>query len=222
MGLFRLFPATCECERAFWSACETWPHTQPSHSQRVPADCENACAKGLWTPPRWTLSPRLQRPTTAHLLSGSLRKNQRDRLRRRGQTREATTAKLQAVAPVVRLGSGLAPLWRIWRGCAATRDGVEAPHGPSYGGVACSLLTALACLRGVRQQWLDGSRRPHRGLEHRGAAPPSTAQATSGSLVGLWRRSDDDASVDSTATSGGGAYGQYGSKRRRPRLGDGC
>jgi len=119
-------------------------------------------------------------------------------------------------------GSGLAPLWRIWRGCAATRDGVEAPHGPNSGGVACSPLTALACLLGVRQQWLGGSRRPHRGLEHRGAAPPSTAQATSGSLVGLWRRSDDDASVGSTATSGGGAYGQCGSKRWRPRLGDGC
>jgi len=167
-------------------------------------------------------APSLQRPTTAHLLSGSLRENQRDRLRRRGRTREATTAKLQAAAPVVRPGSGLAPLWWIWRGCAATRDGVEAPHGPSSGGMACSLLTALSCLRGVRQQWLGGSRRPHRGLEHQGAAPPSTVQATSGSLVGLWRHSDDDASVGSTTTSGGEAYGQYGSKWQRPRLGDGC
>jgi len=191
----------------------------PTHSLRIRNLSSSRLRKRMRKrpvdPTTMDLISKAQRPTTAHLLSGSLRKNQHDRLRRRGQTREATTAKLQAAAPVVRPGSGLAPLWWIWRGCAATRDGVEAPHGPSSGGVACSPLTAQACLRGVRQQWLDG-------LEHRRAAPPSTAQATSGSLVGLWRRNDDDASVGSTATSGGGAYGQYGSKRRRPRLGDGC
>ena len=196
----------------------------PTHSLRI----RNLSSSRL----RERMRKRSVDPTTMDLISKAPTSNhctcslwfspRRDRLRRRGRTREATTAKLQAAAPVVRPGSGLAPLWRIWHGCAATRDGVEAPHGPSSGGVACSPLTALECLRGVRQQWLDGSRQPHRGMEHRRAAPPSMAQATSSSLVGLWRHNDDDASVGSTATSGGGAYGQYGSTRRWPRLGDGC
>jgi len=117
-------------------------------------------------------------------------------------------------------GSGLAPLWRIWRGCAATPDGAEAPHGPSSGGVACSPLMVLACLRGVRQQWLGGSRRPGWSI----GAPLLRRRRRPHPAI-LW---DCDGAATTMPRSAAqlhlvcGAYGQYGSKRRRPRLGDGC